>query len=75
MFERVANNSAVWRHKSRMDSVQVSTERLSQRKAFREPGRSSLDKHIMETFEPVALLSKSGSLFHSTNKIHYIGYT
>lgn len=72
VLERVGNNSAVQRHKNRMDSMQVSTERLSQKKAFREPGRSSLDKHIIKAFGPVALLSKSGFQLHSTNKIPYM---
>lgn len=75
VLERVVNNSAFRRHKNRMDSVQVSTERLSQKKALGEPRRNSLVKHIIKTFGPVALLSKSGFLLHSTNKIHYMGYT
>lgn len=74
VLERAVNNSAVRRHKNRMDSMQVSTERLSQ-KAFGEPRRNSLDKHIIKTFGPVALLSKSGFQLHSTNKIPYMVYT
>lgn len=75
MLGRAVNNSAVQRHRNRMDSVQVSTERLSQKKAFREPWRNPLDKHIIKAFGPVALLSKSGFQLHSINKIPYMGYT
>lgn len=74
VLERVVNNSAARRHKNRMDSMQESTERLSQ-KAFRELRRNSLDKHIIKTFGLVALLSKSWFQLHSTNKIPYMEYT
>lgn len=68
-------NSAVWRHESRVASVQESNERLSQMKVFRQPERNSLDKHIIKAFGTVAILSKSVSLFHSVSKISYMGYT